>query len=108
MAWKGSSHVANGTGRLPCLTWVKRSSSAAARTRPSFTRQAAGSWKAALIPSVYMPVLRGSGGGTGQGQRHGAGGGGARLGQERAGGLDDLIGGDQAQAVVVNLGADAL
>src|SRR5205085_439201 len=56
MAWKGSSHVEKGTGRLPCLTWVKRSSSAAASTRPSFTRHAAGSWKAALIPSVYIEL----------------------------------------------------
>src|SRR5262249_55058692 len=53
----GSSQVENGTGRLPCLMCVKRSSSAAATTRPSETRQAAGSWKAALIPSVCMTIL---------------------------------------------------
>ena len=41
MAWKGSSQVENGTGRLPCLTCVKRSSSAAAITRPSRMRHAA-------------------------------------------------------------------
>src|SRR5438067_1355151 len=74
-------------GRLPCLTWVKRSSSAAARTTPSFTRQAAGSWKAALIPSVYMKGF-------------------SRfvVGEQFARRPDDSLGGDAAEAVVVPLG----
>src|SRR5436853_7307 len=45
-------------GRFACLRRVKLSSSAAAMTRPSSTRQAEESWKAALIPSVYMVKLQ--------------------------------------------------
>src|SRR3954447_12999921 len=48
----GVSHAENGTGRLPCLRRLKRSSSAAATTRPSTTRAADGSWNRALIPST--------------------------------------------------------
>jgi hypothetical protein len=50
----GSSHAANGTGRLPRLRRLNRSSSAAATTRPSTTSAAAGSWKIALIPGTRM------------------------------------------------------
>ena len=53
-ACSGSSHVENGTGDLPCLRRLNRSSSAAATTRPSTTSAAAGSWKTALIPSTRM------------------------------------------------------
>jgi hypothetical protein len=49
----GSSQVENGTGRLPCLRRLKRSSSAAATVRPSITSAAAGSWNTALIPSTF-------------------------------------------------------
>src|SRR5204862_3643198 len=50
----GVSQAENGTGRLPCLRRLNRSSSAAAATVPSTTRAAAGSWKTALIPSTRM------------------------------------------------------
>jgi hypothetical protein len=52
MACSGSSHVENGTGRLPCLRRLKRSSSAAATIWPSTTIAAAGSWNTALTPST--------------------------------------------------------
>ena len=51
---KGSSQVENGTGRLPCLIRVNRSSSTAATTCPSSTRHADESWNAALMPRVYI------------------------------------------------------
>ncbi len=54
MACSGSSHAENGTGRLPCLRRLKRSSSAAATIRPSTTSAADGSWKTALTPSTRM------------------------------------------------------
>jgi hypothetical protein len=57
----GSSQAVNGSARLPCLTRVKRSSSAAAITRPSTTIAADESWNAALIPSVIIsgsPLLQ--------------------------------------------------
>src|SRR6266536_4852983 len=50
----GSSQAENGTGRLPCLRRLNRSSSAAATTVPSTTSAADGSWKTALIPSTRM------------------------------------------------------
>src|SRR4051794_23159300 len=96
MAWNGSSQVMNGIGRLPCLMCVKRSSSAAARTRPSFTRQAAGSWNVALMPSVYMKLsfqLAGEG---------------VPQAQEIAGGTDHDFRRNAAQAVVMPFRADAL
>src|SRR4051794_32306012 len=92
MALKGSSQVENGTGRLPCLTWLRRSSSTAASTTPSRTRQAAGSWNAALIPSVYMQSSSG----------------GLDFADQLAGGGGDGLRGHPAQAVVVPLRADAL
>src|SRR5436309_10191073 len=107
MAWKGSSQVEKGTGRLPCLTWVKRSSSAAATTTPSCTRQAAGSWKAALIPRVYMRISGGSASAAESGP-HVRGRPGRDLVEQLADGPDDGVRGDFAQAVVVPLGADAL
>src|SRR4051794_23106836 len=51
-AASGSSQVENGTGVLPCLRRLKRSSSAAATVLPSMTSAAAGSWNTALIPST--------------------------------------------------------
>src|SRR4051812_25853471 len=54
-ASSGVSHAENGTGRLPCLRRLNRSSSAAATTCPSTTSAAAGSWKIALIPSTFTP-----------------------------------------------------
>ncbi|CPU66764.1 Uncharacterised protein [Mycobacteroides abscessus] len=54
IAFSGSSHAANGSGRLPCLRREKRSSSAAATTRPSTTRAADGSWNRALTPRTRM------------------------------------------------------
>ena len=56
MACSGSSQAENGTGRLPCLRRVKRSSSAAATIVPSTTSAAAGSWKTALMPRTRMGV----------------------------------------------------
>src|ERR671916_1619003 len=53
-ACSGSSHAENGTGRLPCLRRLNRSSSAAATVSPSTTSAAAGSWKTALMPSTRM------------------------------------------------------
>ena len=52
----GCSQAANGTGRLPCLRRLKRSSSAAATTAPSTMSAAAGSWKTELMPRTRMPV----------------------------------------------------
>src|SRR5262245_32349301 len=109
MAWNGNSQVAKGTGRLPCLTWVKRSSSAAAKTRPSLTRQAAGSWKAALMPSVYRRLASESthqdGKSCGGRPRLRDGCGGV---QQVAGGRHDFFRRHEAQAVVMPLRADAL
>src|SRR3954453_22595318 len=63
-ASSGSSQAENGTGRLPCLRRLNRSSSAAATVRPSTTRAAAGSWKMALTPRTLMlrPVTPAPGG----------------------------------------------
>src|SRR3954449_12049315 len=75
----GSSHVANGTGDLPCLRRLNRSSSAAATTWPSMTRAAAGSWKSALIPRTRIEVFPSSdSSGRGRGRGHGTLGGGVR------------------------------
>ena len=52
IASTGSSHAENGTGSLPCLRRLNRSSSAAASVSPSTTRAAAGSWKTALMPRI--------------------------------------------------------
>jgi hypothetical protein len=54
IACSGSSQVLNGTGILPCLRRLKRSSSAAAIVRPSATSAAAGSWKTALTPRTCI------------------------------------------------------
>ena len=54
IACSGSSQAENGTGRLPCLRRLKRSSSAAATISPSTTRAADGSWKMALTPRTRM------------------------------------------------------
>ena len=54
IAWSGSSHAANGTGRFPCLRRENRSSSAAPTTRPSTTSAADGSWKIAFTPRTRM------------------------------------------------------
>src|SRR5690606_28599777 len=48
----GSSQAANGTGRLPCLRRLNRSSSAAATTAPSMTSVADGAWNRALTQST--------------------------------------------------------
>src|SRR5687767_3517967 len=53
----GSSQALQGSGRLPCLRRLNRSSSAAATTSPSTTSAAAGSWKTALTPSTRMDRL---------------------------------------------------
>src|SRR5262249_30881749 len=81
------------------------SSSAAARTRPSFTRQAAGSWNAALMPSVYIHILLLECGGRVAIRCH-----------ERFSGRDEKFagGGDngfrshQPQAIVMSLGTNTL
>src|SRR5690242_12158003 len=54
----GSSQAENGSGRLPCLRRLNRSSSAAATTRPSTTTATAGSWKRALTPRILMTPSR--------------------------------------------------
>ena len=54
MAWNGSAWAWYGVARLPCLIREKRSSSAAATTTPSRTRQADESWNAALIPRMCI------------------------------------------------------
>jgi hypothetical protein len=56
IACSGSSQAENGTGRLPCLRRLKRSSSAAATVRPSTTKAAAESWKTALMPRTRICV----------------------------------------------------
>src|SRR5690348_6871247 len=52
----GCSQAEKGTGRLPCLRRLNRSSSAAATTSPSMTSAAAGSWKTELTPRTRMPA----------------------------------------------------
>src|SRR3954463_481321 len=54
MACSGSSQVEKGTGSLPCLRRLKRSSSAAATIRPSTTIAAAGSGETALTPRTRI------------------------------------------------------
>src|SRR4051794_8239223 len=56
IACSGSSHVEKGTGDLPCLRRLKRSSSAAATVVPSTISAAAGSWKTALTPRTFTPA----------------------------------------------------
>src|SRR5947209_2836319 len=113
MAWKGSSHVEKGTGRLPCLTWLSRSSSTPDSNTPSLTRQAAGSWKAAFIPRVYMhPPLTGFHG-SADSRQHAFQSAGRpwpaeRLRQEIADRSGDQLRRHEAQAVVVPFGADTL
>src|SRR5690554_3106393 len=71
---------------------VKRSSSAAAITRPSSTRQAAESWYTALMPSVLIEW----------------GGKNRRSLQQLHGGRSDRFRSNALEAVVVAFGADAL
>jgi hypothetical protein len=51
-ASSGSSQVEKGTGTLPCLRRLKRSSSAAATVTPSTTSAAAMSWNTPFTPST--------------------------------------------------------